>query len=245
MKRIANNILTEVDYNTRFPQLNSKFIESLKDEQKELYFELYSAYSYFFRKYIIDKLDLKKYDENLTNSNLNYLKVKDENMDIYQDFSKDVLNYFYIRNNLYVERLTLEEKEYVYKKFVTNDNVMSDKMINFIENTYKKVIFENINNNGQLCDINYGPDNPMYCAPNDSLIIGVRYDDFNLNGQTDEEWDINRQKQFDYLFEVMKNLENDSTNKVNTLVICIKYDEYSSIKKKEINQQNENISQKN
>lgn len=244
MKKSITNIINKEDYETRFPNLNGNFINNLSEKEIEVYLELYSAYSYFFRKYMIDRLDLRKYDEKLTNSNLNYLKVKDENMDIYQDYSKDVLNYFYIRNNLYVERLTLEEKEYVYEKFVTGDNIMSDKMINFIENTYKKVVFENISNDGQLCNINYGPDNPMYYAPNNSLIIGVRYDDFNLNGQTDEEWDANRQKQFDYLFEVMDNLEYDSNNKVDIPVICIRYDEYS-IKKKEINQQNKNISQKN
>ena len=67
----------------------------------------------------------------------------------------------------------------------------------------------------------------MYYAPNDSLIIGVRYDDFNLNGQTGEEWDANRKKQFDYLFELMENIENDGKNKLSALVTCIKYDEYS------------------
>ena len=243
MKKTITNIINKEDHKTRFPNPNRKFINNLSEKKIEVYLELYSAYSYFFREYIIDKLELKKYDEKLTNSNLNYLKVKDENMDIYQDFSKDALNYFYIRNNLYVERLTLGEKEYVYRKFVTNDNIMSDKMINFIENTYKKVIFENINNDGQLCDINYGPDTLMYmyCAPNNALIIGVRYDDFNLNGQTDEEWDANRRKQLDYLFGLMENLENDSNNKVNIPVVCIKYDEYSIIKK-EINKKNKNTS---
>lgn len=227
IKRPITNIINKENYETRFPNLNSNFINILDEDDIEIYLELYSAYSYFFRKYITDKLDLKKYDDKLTNSNLNYLKVKNKNMDIYQNFSRDVLNYFYIRNNLYVERLTLDEKAYVYQKFVTNDDVMSDKMICFIESTYKKVIFENMNNDGQLYDINYGPDNPMYFAPNNALIIGVRYDDFNLNGQTDEEWDANRNKQFYYLFELMENIENDGKNKFSAPVICIKYDEYS------------------
>ncbi len=227
IKRPITNIINKENYETRFPNLNSNFIDILDKDSIEVYLELYSAYSYFFRKYITDKLDLKKYDYKLTNSNLNYLKVEDENMDIYQDFSKNVLNYFYIRNNLYVERLTSDEKKYVYAKFVTNDDVMSDTMTHFIETTYKKVIFEDISSDGHLYDINYGPDNPMYYAPNDALIIGVRYDDFNLNGQTGEEWDANRKKQFDYLFELMENIENDGKNKLSALVTCIKYDEYS------------------
>ncbi len=234
MKNLIDNIITEEEYNTRFPNLNNNFIQTLNKNEKEVYFELYSAYSYFFRKYIIDKLNLKDYDEKLANSNLSYLKVKDENMDIYQDLSKDDLSYFYIRNNLYVERLTQEEKEYVYEKFVTNDEIMSDKMISLIENTYEKVIFENISNDGRSCNINYGPDNPIYYAPNNSLIIGVRYDDFNLNGQTDEKWDINRKKQFDYLFKSIEDLCKNSKDKLNVPVICMRYDEYSIKKKQSI-----------
>jgi hypothetical protein len=219
------------DFNTRFPILNEKFINSLDSESLEIYLQIYSVYSKLFRNYIIETLNLKKYDDELLNSGLNYLKVSDENMDIYQDFSKNDLNYFYLRNNLYIERLSIEEKEFLYKIFIGDKSITEEQIKLFIENTYYKVIFENVNNDGNILNTNYGPDSSEFYVSNNSLVIGVRYDQFNLNGMSDKEWDDLYQKQTFNLIDVIGKIEKNENDKLKVPVNIIVYDDYS-IKKK-------------
>ena len=57
----------------------------------------YLMYRKLFTQYIIEKLNLKKYDDEIAESKLNFIEVKEKQMDIYQYFSKDKLKYFYKR----------------------------------------------------------------------------------------------------------------------------------------------------
>lgn len=219
------------EYSTRFPKLNEKFIQTLDAETLEIYFNIYAVYSKMFRKYVIDLLNLKEYDMELSNSNLNYPKVQDDNMDIYQYFTKDDLNYFYIRNNLYIERLSDADKEFLHKLYVGQLEITDDESKKFIKRTYEMVIFENIANDGSLADINYGPNDIYFIAPNNSIIIGVRYDMFNLNGMSDEEWNQLHDKQIVNLDNEVDKLRSYIEKNIDVPVDVIVYDDYS-IKKK-------------
>ena len=223
-------VIKENDFNTRFPNTNENTFNKLDNESKDLYLQLYSTYSCMFRKYIIKKLDLLKYDKLVENSELNYVAIKDENMDIYQDFTKDYLKYFYIRNNLYIERLTREEKEYVFQNFVLDNIELDEKMTEFIEKTYPKIIFEKTNNQ-TISKINFGPNNEQYYALNNSVVIGLRYDEFNLNGLSDDEWDKLHNKQLDNLMNILDDFVNNESSKLNTPLSIIVYNDFS-IKKK-------------
>ena len=225
------NVIDEVNFDTRFPMLNSKITSDLNQISKEMYLQIYSTYSTLFRKYLIKELNLKKYDDIIANSELNYVKVESRDMDIYQSFTKDVLNYFYIRNNLYIENLAKDEKEYIFTKYLMDDTDLDKETETFIEKTYPKVIFENVNHDNSLCDINFGPDNQQYYAPNNAVVIGIRYDEFNLNGLSDQEWDKLHEKQLDHLLDIISNLENNEILKSNLPLITIIYNEYS-VKKK-------------
>lgn len=231
-------IINEENFDTRFPKLNESLFNDMDNNMKETYLEIYSIYRKLFSEYIIDKLQIKNYDFELTNSNLNFVKVIEKDMDIYQNFNKEILNYFYIRNNLYIERLTPSERKILYTKFLIGDYSLDENTKVIIENSYKRIIFEDVHKDGSNCYINMGPDNSDYYVPNQSIVIGFRYDEFNLNNLSDEQWDNLHDKQLLYLSEFLLKMSKEISSKVNIPVQVIKYNEYS-VKKKIIFENND------
>ena len=100
----------------KFKKLNKKDMAQF-DFSQDINQEVYLLYRKLFTEYIIEKTELKKYDEEIKNSNLNFIPVEEEKMDIYQYFSCDILKYFYIRNNLYLEKLDKKDINFLEKKF--------------------------------------------------------------------------------------------------------------------------------
>ena len=183
-------------YETRFPNGNFDYFNNLSNEDKEDYLNLYSLYSELLYRYIISKLNLKRYDDMIKNSKNNFKEVNILNMDLYQYLASDYLNFFYIRNNLYIERLNCEEIKFL--KTINDSNINSRDNINlFIEKTYEKVCLENLDpkNNYDIVYSKY--DDLEYYKLNNCILIGYRFDDYYVsNNITDEEWnkqDNNRQ----------------------------------------------------
>ena len=83
-----------------------------------------------------------------------------------------------------------------------------------------------------------GPDNSDYYVPNQSIVIGFRYDEFNLNNLSDEQWDNLHDKQLLYLSEFLLKMSKEISSKVNIPIQVIKYNEYS-VKKKIIFENND------
>ncbi len=216
------NVIKE-NYDTRFPKTNKQFVDSLDEEAKKLYINLYYAYSVLFNDYINNLLNLKEYDNELKDLD----PVKEEKMDIYQYLFKDSLKYIYIRNNIYIERLSVKEKEFLMKCVSDADKMPSVDAYNFIEKTYKKVIFENINNNGSICATNFGPLTQRYIFPNNSLILGIRYEQYANPSVPDEEF---KNKYISDLFKVTdisKKMSNELKEKLDIPVFVTIYDDYS------------------
>ncbi len=207
--------------------INDLLIENLKRiykkeyEKSDIFCKRYYVYRYFFTKFLIDELKIKDFDLKLETSNLNYLPVDSLNMDFYQDFSKNYLKYFYVRNDIYINNLSIDEMIFLDKcvnDFNLNDNLMMD----FIRNTYKKVITKNLNKNTNH-KIFFGPDSLNFIANDGDVVIGVRYDEFNLNGYRDIEWNDIHDKQLDNLYKIMETIQQSSLMNVKV----IKYDKYS------------------
>ena len=143
-------------YETRNPNSNFKFFDNLSDIGKEQYLKLYLKYSDLLYKYMIKKLELQRFDNLLLNSPCKFKKIKENDMDLYQKLGSKHLKYFYIRNNLYIERLSNEELNDLIN--LTMDDLDSH---DFIEKTYFKVLLEDPDPNSKLITI-YGPDNKEF-----------------------------------------------------------------------------------
>lgn len=201
---------------------NRKF----KNITEEEYAEIYSIYRKLFTEYMIEKLNLKEYDRRIKNSGLNFCVNKEEDMDLYQYFSSEYLDYFYLRNNLYIEKLNDNELDFFRKKLKTGNYNLDDESRVMMEKTYQKIIFEDVLGNGEECTTFFGPSSG-YMAKNNGLIIGVRYDEFARNGLSDDKWDKlhNRQKRF--LTQLIGEMKENIEKKVEGPIYFFRYNEFS------------------
>lgn len=217
--------ITEDMYLSR--QSNNNDFKKMNFEEKNTFLELYSFYHHLLKLYLIEKLELKKYDDELGKSNLKLKAVDVNKMDIYQYTMSDELQYLYLRNNIHIERLKKEELE-LLNKFYDNDLDISDINVKrFIESTFVKVIMEG--DSPLITNINYGPPAPQYFAKTNSLVIGFRYDEFNLNGLSNQEWNMLHGIQHSYLFGILKNIEINLQKHIQLPVSVIEYNDYSVI----------------
>ena len=163
---------------TKIPYDNKEYFDSMSPESQESYLKLYSLYNNLLIQYLIKKYNLNLYDEMIQNSKRNFKKVDTKDMDIYQYTSSKYLNYLYIRNNIYIEKLSKEELLYLSN----TKEILDYNNEQFIEKTYKKVIFENEYTM-------YGPDNSKYLKKPNTLIIGLRCKSIDLNNDSSDELD--------------------------------------------------------
>jgi len=135
------------------------------DDQVSL--KIYNIYRRFFTEYLIKKLNLIDYDKLLQELNIN-----NNDLDFYKKYSSNYLKYIFVRNNLYISKLTNEEKEYLLK----NENSdLNDDIIHFIENTYKRVI----NGFGDNDYCFYGKQIKNYLVKSDMIVIGIYNDKYD------------------------------------------------------------------
>lgn len=207
--------------------LNNIVIE--KKDANELKFSLnmYWTYRKLFTEYIIQKIELVKYDEELFKSELNFLPQIIEKMDFYQYFSNNILKFFYLRNNIYIEKLNEMEIQYLKGKTEKEDEELDENAIQFIEKTYKKIIQEDVLNNGKTYTVMYGPDSKSFMASNNSIVIGFRYDEFNYNGLNDLQWNELNNKQREFLFEFLNNMKQKIKLCIDVPIEIIKYNDFS------------------
>ena len=153
------------------------------DEEMKKYLLIYSVYNKLLVEFLIEKYYLKEVDKELEKRKDSFPEVTSSEKDLYQSLSEGYLKYFYLRNNIYIERLTNEQLNYLFSIYQSNNLELTPQNRQFISDTYLKVILENPTEKG--ININYGPDNIKYYKPSNSIIVGVRYNQFQ-NLSSDE-----------------------------------------------------------
>ncbi len=127
------------------------------------YLYYYSCYKYVLDNYLNKILNLKELDNEIAIEN------KDNKFsNFYKELSSLNLNNVFIRNNIFLDRLTNEEFQNYQKIYESKD---LNNLENFVINTYKKLIIfsSNIDNQKQ---VNYEPLD-SFLACNNALVIGV------------------------------------------------------------------------
>ena len=203
----------------------TSYYNSLNDIDKKTYLDLYLLYSNLLYKYLIPKLNLKIYEKMMVNARNHFENVKEDDMDFYQYLARDYLKYFYIRNNLYIERLTEDELDFLKKKLASNNQDLDSKTIDFISKTYPKVIAEKLDLNNTK--VSYGPDNYDFYQDSKALVIGVRFNEYYMQeGETEAEWDKkydNREFELDNItFPLKRTLDNFEVKGV-----VVRYNDFS------------------
>ncbi len=173
----------------------SKFdITTLSDTEVQNHLNLSTLYRFLLNVHI-KQLGLGKYEDAIKNSGLNFIPIEDAEQDFYQYYSNANLDYYYIRNNLYIHRLSEAEKEYLQNKLNKQDYSLNEQDINFISRTLSKVIKEVHKNVTEPFRTNFGPVSSNFFALNNALVIGFRYDMFNENEEKKETFVANYKKQ--------------------------------------------------
>ena len=219
--------ITVAEYETRQPKTDEQHFSMLGKEAQEKHVALYNEYSNLLTEYFIKNFCLAEYDEALINSSNSYPLVPSEKMDIYQRKASSALRYFYIRNSLHVERLTPEEQAFLLGKTTGEDIILDEETEQFISNTFRKIMLDDPENLDPKI-INYGPDNNRFMAPTNSIVIGLRYDDYQrLPGETPEEWDEANGRRIHECDILMKIMTNKMTRATGIPTTVIKYNEFS------------------
>lgn len=216
-------ILKEDELNLLKPNFRNFNFSKLSINDRNNYLILLSVYMNIFIQYICYKFNLKFYDNLINDSNYDFIPIQEDKMDIYQKFSEKYLKYIYIRNNIYIEKLNVSELDFLKEIAFKPNSVSNQEIINFIEKTYKKVIFEDALNNGSKCMVFFGENSQYYSCVNDSIVIGIKYDEFNLNGLSDEEWDELHDKQLDFLDFIVNKMNEELNTKNNDNLNVLKY----------------------
>ena len=191
------------------------------------YYQLYKNYKILLDKYLVNKLELDVYDQSIDDTGLKFMPVKKEDMDYYQYISAMNLKYIYLRNNLYVEKLSKENIDKILSLNINNLKKPSKDIIKIIEDTYIDVIDVNIDKNITSM-VRYGPDNDNYWFPSNELVIGIRHDDFADNGLGEgKEWEENNNKQTMFLIALIDEIKAKSMNVIKAKVNVVWYNDYT------------------
>lgn len=195
--------------------------EDMPENTRELYLLMYSLYSNYLTQYLMRNTDIASFDKEVQSYPDFIDPVFEGEKDVYQLLAGDSLKYLYVRNNLYLHRLTSEEMKFLASKIQTGKFDYDASIESFIAKTYGKVIAEEVKTNNTL--VNFGPIQDKFFAPPNALVIGFRCDDT---------LDYNKVcKQQQMLGDFQQRVAQSLSQKLNHSVSVIKYNRMS-VKKK-------------
>ena len=194
-------------------------LDGLSKDEKMDYFRQATIYRLLLIEYI-NLLGVQQYDQ-ILQKNENYFRaIPLFKQDFYQYYSFIGNKYYYLRNNIYLERLTEEERNYLNSRAKNNMFQIEQRDMKFIASTFQKVIREERRGIKGTFETNFGPPSPQYFALNHSLVIGVRYD-----------WsDELHYQQKKFCHDINQKLENELKEKLNIPVKVIIYSDFSTKK---------------
>lgn len=189
------------------------------------YANIYSKYRFGLESYLNKLFNIDKLDYELLNSKILYDFVNEKDKDFYQKFSS--LNYVYLRNNLYIERLSVDDLEKIYLLDAKNTNDINI-LIEIVKRTYLMVITEKVDDNeNTLVNFSRNGDDMTMMAKNKTIVYGVRYDEFSNNEKLGDKWLDNFFNQHEYLNALIDNTKSDILETTGMSVNFVFYNQYN------------------
>lgn len=163
-------LITDQDLRTVLPA-DLHYYDRLNEGQAETYRYLSSAYRRLLNAYVAF-MGVGKYDIALRENARVVVPVPEREQDLYQRYANVGLQYFYVRNNVYVERLAREELRFLRSRLQERNILLDYDSCRFVEDTYAKVIREVGADAGDT--VWYGPRERRFGCPWDALVVGCR-----------------------------------------------------------------------
>jgi hypothetical protein len=183
--------------------------ETLNDK----YFMLQALYKKTFEEYLITRIDIKKFDDELKDSELKFISGREKHKSIYQKYDYMNLTFIYLINNIHVEKLDDSDLELLQTSLKQYNGEISDELIKMIEKTYQSVItitYKSINDDNDY-DVLYGNTiNGERRVPNNALVLEI-----NTIPEYDKEGNyVDREKEVvkdDYIDDMIARMEEEFT----------------------------------
>ena len=149
-------------------------------------------------------------------------------MDYYQYMSSNMgLKYFYLRNNIYIEKLSNEDMDILVNLTEKNLTNPSKEIMDIIERTYEMVI-DYCSGKGMPGMSLYGLDYPEYWHDSSELVFGFIFDDFADNGLGEgDEWRDNYFNQTMFINNLLEEMKKKSSEKMGKNVNYTWYNQFS------------------
>lgn len=191
------------------------------------YYYVQSLYYYYLEYYLNAVLGIRKVEQEITDYSEHFVKVPEEEEDLYKSLSSN--KYFYIRNTLYVENLSRKD---IITILNSNPTEVTDEILNLIKRTIKSVITQGLFEAEDGFYMNYGPLEPDYTHPNNSLIMGIRFaEEDDTSYESEDAWFDDYTKRRAYIENKKKELSEQWSKILGIDTRVVEYFE-QSIKKK-------------
>lgn len=189
-----------------------------KEKPNQRYFELTNKYKRLLENYLLKHLPLEQIDTNMRKDDLGFIPIETPDMDFYQATSGMGLNYIYLRNNLYIEKLS-EEALTVLESMKNGE----EEAEHFIKQTMKEVVYPYNEDNHMLF---YGPENGNFLVDSASIVIGIRHNEFDVELE-DEEFKENFLEKQNIIAQVSLVVSICGIQALDIPVVMIQYNEFS------------------
>ena len=167
-------------------------------------------YRILFFRYLYEKLNLKEIEDYLEKNNINYID-NDNLMCNEEKICFHYSKYFYLLNDINFELLNSEGIAYL--KSINKDSFLDSNIINFLESTYKRVLF---NNFGKY----YGPHSDQYYVNGDYIVLGIKFDELGFASRN-----IKTRKEIENNNNIVDSIISKIENNLNYKIKIIKYNE--------------------
>ncbi len=193
---------------------NYGFIKNGKLEP--IYIEMQKKYYLYFEKFLIKKLNLEGIENELKKSEY-FHEAKGVPIELkYPNETK--LKYFFIRNNLNIEKLNLNDINILMTQ--SNDDIL----LNLIERTFKETIKVDYYFGRPVIPgrILYDGNSEEYLKYTNSVILGLYYGKYQIN-ISDQYWDTYIEKNNEIKETVLNFISKVAVKSIDCLVEFIDY----------------------
>ncbi len=186
--------------------MNKENCKLLGIEEKKVYFELSNEYKKVFENYLLLKVDLLKYDNDIKNSKIGIGDL-DKNIKLKSSLNEFLnLNHIFILNEFHIEKLNKDQID------ILKGNDENEKK-SLVINTFKEVIRNNYLNGkyeNKTYKINYiNSTGKAGIFDNDSLVIAIYYGKNKYKYGSKELYLKNYRERIDFLKELSFKIKRD------------------------------------
>ncbi len=153
----------------------------------ERYLALESLCRAWIEQYISGKLSLPTVEKQIRETGLLFEPVSEVEMDSYQAYSTMGLDFFYLRNDVKIERLKAECFQRLSSRFDRGELDFNGESMQFVQENLSELTKEKEDDLPEfMCS--FGPFIESCMASNNSVVLGLRFADLRDDADLGEDW---------------------------------------------------------